>query len=117
MPNLYISAAELPAANLASDSRLYAGRGWLTLAHEAMTIIAGSEIAAIREDAGALRIELTRGTPEQRSVVREIEQRSLQVCEICGAAGELRYESLKNGRPSGWHRTRCEKHIDTRTRW
>lgn len=39
MPNLYISAAELPAANLASDSRLYSGRGWLTLVLEAVIII------------------------------------------------------------------------------
>ncbi|MFZ2318674.1 MAG: hypothetical protein WAW12_02270 [Pseudomonas sp.] len=117
MPNLYISAADLPAANLASNSRLYAGRGWLTLVHEAMIIIDGSEIVAIREDAGGLRIELTFGTPEQRSMIRGIEQRSLHVCEICGVAGELRYDGLVNGRPAGWHRARCEKHVDARTRW
>ena len=80
MPNLYISAAELPAANLASDSRLYSGRGWLTLIHETMITIGGSEIVAIREDAGGLRIELTFGAPEQRSMIREIEQRSLHAC-------------------------------------
>ena len=117
MPNLSISAADLPAANLASNSRLYAGCGWLTLVHETMITIGGSEIVAIREDAGGLRIELRFGTPEQQSMMREIEQRSRHVYEICGVAGELRYDGLVNGRPAGWHRARCEKHVDTRTRW
>nr|WP_298139184.1 hypothetical protein [uncultured Pseudomonas sp.] len=115
MTHLYISAGDLPAAKLAADARLYAGGGWLSLVREAMGIIGGSEIAAIREDAGSLRIELVLSTPDQRSALREIEQRSLQVCEICGDPGELRYEGMRNGRPAGWHRTRCELHMNTRT--
>ena len=117
MINFYISACDLPAAKLAADVRLYAGRGWLTLVREAMAIIGDSEIMSVREDAGALRIELARSTPEQRSALRKIEQRSLRICEICGDSGELCYDGLKNGRPAGWHRTRCEKHLNTRTLW
>lgn len=115
MTHLYISAGNLPAAKLAADARLYAGGGWMSLVREAMDIIRNSEIAALREDAGRLRIELVLGTPNQRSALREIEQRSLQVCEICGDPGELRYEGMRNGRPVGWHRTRCEPHMNTRT--
>ncbi|WP_313313565.1 hypothetical protein [Stutzerimonas nitrititolerans] len=89
MTHLYISAGDLPAAKLAADARLYAGGGWLSLAREAMDIIGNSEIAAIHEDAGSLRIELVLSTSDQRSALREIEQRSLQVCEICGDPGEL----------------------------
>ncbi|GEM_PF-703719 len=115
MANFYISGGDLPDAKVSPDARLYAGRGWLSLAREAMAIIGDSEIMAIREDAGALRIELARATPEQRSVLREIERRSLHICEICGDPGELRYDGLKSGQPVGWHRTRCAKHLNTKT--
>jgi hypothetical protein len=115
MFNFYISACDLPAAKLAADVRLYAGRGWLALVREATAIIGDSEIMAIREDAGALRIELTPSTPEQRSALHEIEERSLRICEICGERGKLRYEGMNNGRRAGWHRTRCERHVNTRT--
>lgn len=115
MAHFYISVGDLPGAKISPDARLYAGCGWLSLVREVMAIIGDSEITAIREDAGALRIELARTTPEQRSALRAIEERSLQVCEICGDPGELRYAGMKNGRPAGWHRTRCEKHVNTRT--
>jgi hypothetical protein len=115
MTHFYISAGDLPAAKLAADARLYAGGGWLPLVREAMVIIGDSKITGIREDAGSLRIELVLSTPDQRSALREIEQRSLQVCEICGDPGELRYEAIRSGRPAGWHRTRCELHMNTRT--
>jgi hypothetical protein len=64
MTHLYISAGDLPAAELAADARLYAGGGWMSLVREAMDIIGNSEIAAIREDAGRLRIELVLSTPD-----------------------------------------------------
>lgn len=115
-----ITAGDLPGVNLPADVRLTAGRGWLALVREALAAIGDSEIVAIREDAGALRIELAhrrpgRSTPEQRAALREIAQRSLSVCEICGAGGRLRYDGLKAGRPAGWHRSRCDLHANTRT--
>ena len=117
----YIQKSDLPTANLDSAARLYAGRGWLSLVREALALISDSTIImAIREDAGALRIELAyrrpgRSTPEQRAALREIAERSLSVCEICGAGGRLRYDGLKAGRPAGWHRSRCDLHVNTRT--
>lgn len=111
----YIQKEDLPAASFAPDARLYAGDGWLALAREAMAVIGSSLIHAIREDAGLLRIELGRPTPEQCETIREIQTRSAHVCEICGEPGSLRFEGLKNGQPAGWHRTRCDLHTDTRT--
>lgn len=111
----YIENTHIPTANLAPDARIYAGRGWLPLVREALTFIGDSTIMAIREDAGALRIELANATPEQRAALVEISQRSLTACEVCGELGLLRFEGVKAGIPAGWHRTRCDQHIDTRT--
>lgn len=63
MTHLYISTGDLPEAKQAADVRLYVGGGWLSLVREAMDIIGNSEIAAIREDAGRLRIELILARP------------------------------------------------------
>ncbi|SDU13785.1 hypothetical protein SAMN05216296_1989 [Pseudomonas pohangensis] len=112
---IYIQKEDLPTASFALDARLYAGQGWLSLVREAMVVIGSSPIHAIREDAGLLRIELGRPTPEQSETIKEIQKRSAQVCEICGEQGSLRFEGLKNGQPAGWHRTRCDEHVDTRT--
>jgi hypothetical protein len=111
----YIQKDDLPTASFTLDARLYAGQGWLNLVREAMAVIGSSPIQSIREDAGLLRIELGRPTPEQIETIREIQARSAHVCEICGDPGILRYEGLKNDKPAGWHRTRCDQHVDERT--
>ncbi|MDA7087670.1 exonuclease domain-containing protein [Pseudomonas sp. SA3-5] len=111
----YIQKADIPKAYIAPDALMYAGAGWLALVREALAVIDSSEIVAIREDSGALRIELACSTPEQRYALTEIAKRSLAVCEICGDAGELRFDGLKNGHPAGWHRVRCEAHANTKT--
>ncbi len=112
--NIYISKSDLPNANLADDARLYAGKGWLALVLEAMPIIGSAPIMAIREDAGQLRIELGKAEPDVRQKIEAIQARSAHVCEVCAAPGSLRHE-LKEGKPAGWHRTRCADHVDTRT--
>ena len=110
----YIENTHISTANLYSAVRLYAGRGWLSLVREALALIGDSTVMAIREDAGALRIELDNSTAEQRAALVEISQRSLTVCEVCGEPGLLRFEGVKAGIPAGWHRTRCDQHVDTR---
>lgn len=110
-----ITPEDLPGANLATDVRLSAGRGWLPLMREALPELANLKILAIREDAGALVIDTTRCTEAQRVRLAEVRGASLHVCELCGQAGELVYEGLKDGRPAGWHRTRCPAHRDWRT--
>lgn len=114
--NFYITREDLAAFTLALDVRIYAGRGWLPLVLSAKTIIGDSVVAAVREDAGALRIELNRCSPPQREWLAEVEAASRMVCEICGKPGQLRFEGLKNGQPAGWHRTRCDEHIDAHTK-
>ena len=114
--NTYISKSDLPGANIDDDARLYAGRGWLPLVIEAMPDIGTALICAIREDSGLLRIELASTYTEMRKKAIQLAQaKSATICEICGEPGHLRHE-LKNGKPAGWHRTRCDQHIDTRTR-
>ncbi|MBV2133258.1 DUF2384 domain-containing protein [Pseudomonas sp. MAP12] len=112
---LLITRADLPGANLAADVRLSAGRGWLPLVREALADLSDLKILAIREDAGALVIDTTRGSAAQRVRLAEIRAASLHVCELCGRRGELIYEGLKDGRPAGWHRTRCVAHREWRT--
>jgi hypothetical protein len=113
--NIYIKKTDLPTANIADDARLYAGRGWIALVQEAVTVICSAQIRAIREDAGLLRIELANATTEQRAQVKAIEAKSASMCEICGEPGSLRWEGLKDGKPAGWHRVRCDLHVFTRT--
>lgn len=113
--NCYITPEDLAGFKLSPDVRIYAGRGWLALVLSAKPVIGDSVVVAVREDAGALRIELSRSTPHQRAWLAELEAASRSVCEICGSPGALRYEGLKNGLPAGWHRTRCDEHVETRT--
>lgn len=112
---IYIQKSDLPEANFAPDVRLYADRGWLPLVREAIEVIGNSTIQSIREDAGLLRIELSRPTTEQAQAIRAIQERSAAVCGICGESGTLRFEGLKSGQAAGWHRTRCDRHVDDRT--
>lgn len=113
--NTYISKSDLTTANFDDDARLYAGRGWLPLVIEAMPGIGNALIRAIREDAGLLRIEVGRYTPTCKQAIELAQEKSAKTCEICGEPGSLHHE-LKNDKPAGWHRTRCDQHIDTRTR-
>lgn len=113
--NCYIARDDLAAFTLASNVRIYAGCGWLPLVLSAKPIIGDSVVVAVREDVGGLRIELGSSTPQQRTWLAELGAASLSICEVCGVHGELRYEGFKDGRPAGWHRTRCDDHIDVRT--
>ena len=111
----YIQKSDLPNANFTDRPRLYAGRGWLPLVIEAMPHIGTALICAIREDSGLLRIELASTyTDMRKQAIQLAQEKSAHICEICGEPGSLRHE-LKNGKPAGWHRTRCDQHIDTRT--
>lgn len=114
MTNTYIQKSDLPTANFTDLARLYAGKGWLSLVQEAMPDIGTALICAIREDSGLLRIELASTYTDMRKQAIQLAQlKSAKTCEICGEPGSLRHE-LKNGKPAGWHRTRCDQHIDTR---
>ncbi|WP_152989155.1 hypothetical protein [Pseudomonas citronellolis] len=114
--NCYITPESLVGFNLSSDVRIYAGRGWLPLVLSAKSVIGDAVVVAIREDAGALRIELGgQSNPQQRTWLAKLGVASQSICEICGAPGVLRYEGVKNGHPAGWHRVRCDKHAGVRT--
>lgn len=64
----------------------------------------------------AADVRLSAGCSEtQRGRLAEIRAASLHICELCGLPGELVYGGVKDGRPAGWHRTRCAVHRDWRT--
>ncbi len=112
----YIQKSDLPGANFDEEVRLYAGRGWLSLVQEAMPGIGNALIRSVREDAGLLRIEVGRMyTSTCKEAIELAQEKSATICEICGEPGSLRHDE-KAGKPAGWHRTRCDQHIDTRTR-
>ncbi|MEE1870134.1 hypothetical protein V0R47_00710 [Pseudomonas aeruginosa] len=111
----YITREDLDGFRLSPDVRIYAGRGWLPLVLSAKPVVGDAVVVAIREDAGALRIELGRYSPHQQASLKELESASRSICEVCGSPGELRYDGVKNARPAGWHRTRCDEHADVRT--
>lgn len=111
----YITREDLGGFRLSPDVRIYAGRGWLPLVLSAKSVVGDAVVVAIREDAGALRIELGRYSPHQHVWLKELEAASRSTCEVCGSPGELRYDGVKNARPAGWHRTRCNEHVDVRT--
>lgn len=115
MSDLHITLADLPGAPLRLITPISAGRGWLHLVREALAALPPTvDVLQIKEKYGGLRIVTVPVTAELHYAVRLIEQRSLQVCEICGAEGHLWHDG-DPGQPAGWLRTRCEKHINTRT--
>lgn len=59
------------------------------------------QASQIKEKYGGLRFYLMSGTEEMHKATEEAEERSLTICEDCGADGKLR--------PGGWYRTLCDK--------
>jgi len=109
-----ITPGDLPGTPLCLLTPISVGRGWLPLVREALAVLpAGAEILQIKEKFGALRVLTNACSPDVRKALQPIEQRSLQVCEICGAAGHLWHDG-EPGKPAGWLRTRCHVHAHTR---
>ena len=65
------------------------------------------EAVQIKEKYGELRFYLDRpGDEAIRRLIDEARDRSLEICEVCGAAGALRVKD-------DWYRTRCDLHSDS----
>ena len=60
-------------------------------------------ITQIKEKWGALCIYYYGGDDEIEGIIRNAEEKSETVCEVCGKKGELR-------RDRGWHTTLCDEH-------
>lgn len=62
-----------------------------------------------REKWGSLSVRLHPFSELDTAMIAYVEAVSQRVCEVCSAPGQLVTD--------GWHRTRCEKHKDTRPTW
>jgi len=59
----------------------------------------------VKEKFGGLRIQgLSNMTEELWSTLREVEEESFFVCEVCGKPGKLYVENY-------WYKTRCKEHV------
>ena len=66
-----------------------------------------ASLVGVKEKFGRLQIDLEGDTSARlRSLLEECEERSTQVCELCGAPGILTVDR-------GWAKTRCTSHAAT----
>jgi hypothetical protein len=85
-------------------SRELVGRGWWPLLDEAFDAAERMDLTVrqAKEKNGGLRVHFERGAPSAaHAVSADLGRRSYQICEACGAPGELR--------KLGWHKTLCER--------
>lgn len=61
------------------------------------------KLLQVKEKFGELRIYIDSGTDTMYDILDEAERKSLEICEVCGEAGELRTDR-------SWFKTLCEKH-------
>lgn len=88
------------------------GAGWASLIHEVFDFLANHQqkfrIIQVKEKWGGLRIYYVENRYDVAemetfdNLIRDIENRSLKMCETCGAPGLVRGDS--------WYYTSCEQH-------
>jgi hypothetical protein len=86
------------------------GNGWYGIIKELIekSIAAGwdKQICQVKEKFGGLRFYINSAPDEVHKLIREAENKSLEICEVCGNPGKQR-----NG---GWIKTLCEEHDKNR---
>lgn len=95
------------------EARAQVGPGWHGLIDEIYAALDGLPecwVSDVKEKFGALRVYVYGATAALDAVIDDAEQRSLAICEFCGAPGQ----------PCGpgWIKTVCETHArETRREW
>jgi hypothetical protein len=88
-----------------ATARELVGRGWWPLLDDAFDAVeqAGVRLAQVKEKFGGVRLYLEDGrhAPELYEFLDEIEDRSLTICEACGAPGRGREDFV-------WRKTLCD---------
>ncbi len=86
------------------------GNGWYGIIKDLIekSIAAGwdKQICQVKEKFGGLRFYINSAPDEVHKLIREAENKSLEICEVCGNPGQQR-----NG---GWIKTLCEEHDKNR---
>lgn len=79
------------------------GEGWSALVDEVYDRLPQDAVVLnVKEKFGGLRIYVDGVSMEVLDFIDDIEDKSLDTCEICGAAGKPR--------PTKWIKTYCDKH-------
>ena len=85
------------------DAKQCVGKGWSTLLDEVYDRLPEDAIVSdVKEKYGSLRIYVDGVSMEILDFIYDIEERSLKICEICGAAGKPNL--------TGWIKTLCDEH-------
>lgn len=91
------------------------GRGWLPIIEELDRKLALKHpnyvIDQIKEKFGGLRYYVTGVDDNGYDLVDEAEAKSQQVCEVCGAPGEIRVIKFTPN-SGGWLKCMCNKHAE-----
>jgi hypothetical protein len=86
------------------------GNGWYGIIKELIekSIAAGwdKQICQVKEKFGGLRFYINSAPDEVHKLIREAENKSLEICEVCGNPGKQRND--------GWIKTLCEEHDKNR---
>jgi hypothetical protein len=61
------------------------------------------KVLQVKEKLGGLRYYIDKGNDAVQERIRQAENESYRICEVCGGSGELR-------RNRGWLKTLCETH-------
>lgn len=64
-------------------------------------------VCQVKEKLGGLRYYIEHGNHDINTMIEEAQQTSYRICDVCGAAGELRVIE-------GIYMTRCHEHVKTR---
>lgn len=87
------------------------GNGWLglikELIEEAIKLGWDRQVCQIKEKFGGLRFYINGAPDEVHKLIREAEDKSYEICEVCGEPGEMRH--------GGWIVTLCDKHNEERS--
>lgn len=99
---------DLPAIKERSIAAV--GNGWLglikELVEEAIKLGWDRQVCQIKEKFGGLRFYINGARDEVHKLIRGAENKSYEICEVCGEPGEMRH--------GGWTVTLCDKHNEER---
>lgn len=89
------------------EAKKYVGAGWSDIIDKIYDVLPEDAIIIdIKEKFGGLRFYAGNIDLTVEDFICEMEEKSLQTCEVCGEPGELR--------ETGWIKTLCDKHYRLR---
>ena len=85
------------------EAKQYVGKGWSELIDAIYDRLPPTaHICQVKEKFGGLRFYVDEVSSEVWDFIDEMEERSFQICEVCGQPGKPR--------EGGWIRTLCDEH-------